>query len=134
MTRPSKSSTPQTSTRTKRSTGGLIPRKVIKRYLNQNGKKNAITKTGFNTLQSIVEKLLEKMIMKVKCEINEVLPKNKTKTSISSNHVIHAANSLSIPSEIVEDAIEMTNTGRTSGVSGYFIIISLSPHFFLTSF
>jgi len=40
------------------------------------------------TLNTIGEKLVEKLIMRVKCELNEVLPKGARAPSISAAHVI----------------------------------------------
>jgi len=65
-------------------------------------------------LAHIGQKMLEKLIMKAKTEIQQTLslhnrgPGASSGPSININHIKHAANCLHIPAEITEDSIDMS--------------------------
>ena len=74
---------------------------------------NGAQKSAYHTLSHIGQKMLEKLIMKAKTEIQQTLsfhvrPATASGPSINTNHIKHAANCLQIPAEITEDAIDMS--------------------------
>ena len=74
-----------------------------------------LQRSAYLPLAHIGQKMLERLIMKAKTEIQQTLPLHNrggppaaSGPRINTTHIKHAANRLHIPAEITEDSIDMS--------------------------
>lgn len=110
MTRPSSLSNPSNATtrptrKLHLDDRTLFNRRFVKHYLRASGRKHAITMAAFKTVTRMGQATFARIVQTVVRELSQSVRNNRT--TITTRHIVHAANMLGLSSTLIEEAIGM---------------------------
>ena len=88
----------------------LFKRRLVKQWLRRSGRKHAISMAAFKTVTRMGQQIFARIITTIVRELSQSVKNNRT--TITTRHVIHAANMIGLSSALMGEAVEMHKAQR----------------------
>lgn len=110
MSAPSETEKSRRSRRSNPDDKTLFKRRLVKEWLQNGGRKHAITMAAFKTVTRMGQAIIQKIITAITRELSSSARHNRT--TITQRHVVHAANYIGLNASLMKDAIDMHKARR----------------------